>query len=78
MESVTIVAGPMSEKATEFRVAVPFTTELAPSDAHWVISPAVKIVKRGQDYFPEAKPGAQQEETIVSLQGPSPLSRIVK
>ena len=78
MESVTILAGPISESATELRVAMPFTTEVAPADAHWVISAAVKIVKRGQDYFPESKPGAEQEETIVSLYGPSPLSRIVK
>ncbi|HVA16907.1 MAG TPA: hypothetical protein VMV59_04240 [Candidatus Dormibacteraeota bacterium] len=68
MESLTILAGPISERATELRVGLSFTTErLAPTEAHWVYSPAVKIVKRGQDYFPEPKPGAQQEEQILPL-----------
>ena len=68
MESLTIVTGPISEKATEIRVGLPFTTErFAPTEAHWVFSPAVEIVKRGQYYFPEPKPGAQQEEQVLSL-----------
>lgn len=63
MESITILAGPISEKATEIRVGVPFTTErLTPTNAHWVFSAAVGIVKRSQDFFPAPKPGAQQEE----------------
>jgi hypothetical protein len=77
LESVTILAGPISEKASEFRVAVPFTTDRVPSlpfttmfeptEARWVFSPATKLVKRGQDYFPAAKPGAKQEEQVLSL-----------
>ena len=78
MESVTILAGPVSEKANELRVGVPFTTELAPSEAHWIISPAVKIVKQRQEYLPEAKPGAEQEEKIASLNQPYPLPRFVE
>jgi hypothetical protein len=68
MESITIAAGPISEGATELRVAVPFTSEwIAPTKAHWVFSPVVRIAKRGKSYFPETKPGAQQEEQIVRL-----------
>jgi len=76
-ESVTILAGPISEKAAEVRVAVPFITRLpssllfstenAPTEAHWVYSAAVKIERRGQDYFPETKPGAQQLEEVLPL-----------
>ena len=68
MESLTAVVGPISEETTEMRVGLAFTTErLRPAEAHWVFSPAVKVVKRGQDYFAEPKPGAQQEEQVVSL-----------
>jgi hypothetical protein len=77
MESVTIVAGPISEKAAEVRVAVPFITALpsylpfitehSPREAHWVYSAPVKIEKRGQDYFPETKPGSQQMEEVLPL-----------
>ena len=67
-EGLTILAGPISEGATEMRVAFPFTTErFAPSKAHWVFSPSVQIVKRGQDFFPEPKPGARQEEQVLPL-----------
>lgn len=68
MESVTILIGPISERATEVRVGVPFTTErLTPREAHWIFSPAASIVKRGGEYFAEIKEGAQQEEQVVSL-----------
>ena len=71
MESVTIVAGPISEKTTEIRVGVPFTTErFAPTKAHWVFSPTAKIVKKEELYFPEPKSGAQQEEQILPLNWP--------
>lgn len=68
METITIAASPISEKATELRVAVPFTSEWnTPTRAHWVFSPLVKIVKRGALYLAEVEPGAQQEEQIVRL-----------
>ena len=68
MESVTIMVGPISESATEIRAGLALTTEWhEPTKAHWVITPAVKLVKRGEDYFPEAKPGAQQEEQVLPL-----------
>jgi hypothetical protein len=71
MESITILAGPISEKAAEFRVGVPFTTErLAPTKVHWVFSPAFKIIKRGQDYFPESTQEAQQEDQVLSRTWP--------
>ncbi|HXT58730.1 MAG TPA: hypothetical protein VN699_08840 [Pirellulales bacterium] len=77
MEPLTILAGSISERATEMRVGLPFTTErLAPATTgHWVFSPVVKIVKRGQDYFPETKPGAQQEEQFLWSTRPSELSQ---
>jgi hypothetical protein len=76
MEPFTILAGSISERATEMRVGLPFTTErLAPKTVHWVFSPVVKIVKRGQDYFPETKPGAQQEEQVLWSTRPGELSQ---
>lgn len=75
MESLMIIASPISEKATEIRVAVPFTSErLTPNKVHWVFSPTARIVKRGQDYFPETKPGAKQEEQVQSLTRPGALT----
>lgn len=75
MESITILAGPISEKASEMRVGLPFTAKrFATTEVCWVFSPIVKIVKRGQDYFPEATPDAQQEEQVLSLTWPSTLS----
>jgi len=77
MESVTILAGPISEKATEVRVVVPFFKALArslpfgreraPTEADWIYSPAARVIKRGQYYFPEIKPGAQQAEESLPL-----------
>ncbi len=66
-ESITILASPISENATEMKVAVPFTTEWFPTKAHWVFCPVVKIVKKGQDFFPEVKEGAKQEEEVLPL-----------
>ena len=66
-ESITILASPISENATEMKVAVPFTTEWFPTKAHWVFCPVVKIVKKGQDFFPEVKEGAKQEEQVLPL-----------
>ena len=68
MESVTILVGPISESATEMRVGVPFTSQrFAPTEVRWIYSHVIKIVKKGQDYFPETKPGTQQEEKVVPL-----------
>ena len=74
MESKTIIVGPVSEKATELRVGFLFATErnglpfraerVARREAHWVFCPTVKIVKKGEGHFPEAKPGARQEEAL--------------
>ena len=76
VEPLTILAGSISEGATEMRVGLPFTTErLAPTRVHWVFSPVVKIVKKGQDYFPEIKPGAQQEEQVLWSTRPGELSQ---
>jgi hypothetical protein len=62
LESVTVLAGPISEKATEMRIGVPFDTERPTrTKGRWIYSPVVKIIKRGQDYFPEPKPGVHQE-----------------
>ena len=66
---MTFVVGPVSEEATEIRVGVPFTVEwLPPSEAHWVYSPPVNIVKKGEDYVVEAKPGARQEEIVYPVE----------
>jgi hypothetical protein len=71
MESITVLVGPVSENATEMRVGLAFTTErLRPTKAHWVFSPALKIVKRGQDYFAEVKEGSAQEVQILPLDWP--------
>jgi uncharacterized membrane protein YeaQ/YmgE (transglycosylase-associated protein family) len=67
MESTLIVVVLQSEKTGEMKVGVPFTTEWFPRQAHWVYTPAFKIVKKGQYYFPETKGGAKQEEQIGSL-----------
>ena len=65
-ESVVIVAGPVYEEAAEGRVGVGFATDrFRRAKIHWIFSPVVKIVKRGQAYFPEAKSGAQQEERVL-------------
>jgi hypothetical protein len=66
-ESTISVVGPVSENATEMKVGFPFTTEWFPAKAHWVFCPVVKIVKKGQDYFPEVKEGAEQEEEVHPL-----------
>jgi hypothetical protein len=72
MESITVLAGPISEKATEMRIGLPFTPERpTPTKGHWVYSPIVKIIKRGQDYFPETKPGTHQEEQMLSWTWPN-------
>ena len=68
MESVTFLAGPISESATEIRVGVPFTSQrFAPTEVRWIYSRPIKIVKKGDDYFPEMKPETQQEEKVVPL-----------
>jgi hypothetical protein len=67
-ESIVILAGPISEDATEIRVGVPFTTErFMPSTAHWIFGPIADIVKRGDTCFPEIKGSAEQEEQIHPL-----------
>jgi uncharacterized membrane protein YeaQ/YmgE (transglycosylase-associated protein family) len=63
----TIVAVSISEKATEIRVAIPFTTEWFPTKAHWVYTPECRIVKKGTDSFPEVVNGAKQEEEVCPL-----------
>jgi hypothetical protein len=71
MESLTILAAPVSEEATEMRVGLAFTTEkLTPKVAHWVFSPVIRIVKRGQDLFPELKQGSAQQEQVLPLESP--------
>ena len=55
MQSYTVFVGPISEKATEIKVAIPFTTDRFMPKAHLVFSPVVKMVKKGKDYFPEVK-----------------------
>jgi hypothetical protein len=56
LESMTILAGPVSEKAAEIRVGLLVAAEKrAPTEADWVFSPAVNIVRRGHDFFPEQK-----------------------
>lgn len=68
MESITIVAGPISEMTIKMRVGLAFTTErLRPTEAHWIFSQVFTIVKKGQDYFAEPKPGTEQKEQVVSL-----------
>lgn len=68
MESITILAGPISERATEVRIGVPLTTErFTPTKAHWIFGPVTTIVKRGQNYFPEAKAGARQEDRVLPI-----------
>ncbi len=76
--SKPILVGPIAENATELRVSIPFTTErtglpfltetIAPTNAHWIVSPTVVIVKRGADYMPEPKPGSTQDEQVLSLE----------
>ena len=66
-ESIRIPVGPVSERATEIRVGVPFTTDWFVSKAHWVYCPVVKVVKKGHGYFPEVKKGAKQEERVLPL-----------
>lgn len=56
-ESVTIVAGPISESASEMCAGVLFTSgKLATTKAQWVFSPTTKIVKRADCFFPETTP----------------------
>ena len=67
MESITILAAPVSESATEMRVGLAFTTDRLPrAKARWVFSPVMKVVKRGDNYFLEAKP---EREEKVSNEG---------
>jgi uncharacterized membrane protein YeaQ/YmgE (transglycosylase-associated protein family) len=67
MESTLIVASVQREEATEMKVGVPFTSDWFPREVHWVYTPVFKIVKKGQDYYPETKEGAKQEEQIGPL-----------
>jgi hypothetical protein len=72
-DSITILASPISEKATEFKVGVPLTAEVfSPSKMHWIFSPEMKIVKKGHDYFPEKKDGATQEDQVLPWSEPRP------
>jgi hypothetical protein len=73
MESISILAGPISEQAAEVRVGMAFTSAMfTPTEAHWVFGPVVEIVKKGQGFFPTTKTGATQEEQVLSLAWPSP------
>lgn len=45
--------GPISERATHFKVGVPFTTDWYRPNPHWVFSPETQIVKRGEYYYPK-------------------------
>ena len=73
MESISILAGPISEQAAEVRVGMAFTSAtFTPTEAHWVFGPVVEIVKKGQSFFPTTKAGATQEEQVLSLAWPSP------
>jgi hypothetical protein len=63
-ESIIIFVGPISEKATELRVGIPFTTQWFPNKMHWVFSPILKIVKKKEGVFVEVKQGSEQEEQI--------------
>lgn len=67
-ESITILAGPISEKATEMRVGIPFATnKSSPKSMHLVFSPTVKIMERESDYFPEMKKKSQQEDRVLPI-----------
>jgi hypothetical protein len=67
MESITILVGPISEKATAVKVGIPFTTDRLAPKPHWVFSPDVKIAKKGEDYSPEVKERAKQEQQALPL-----------
>jgi hypothetical protein len=70
--SIEIVVGPISEKATVIKIVIPYTTDRFMPKRHWVSSPEVKIVKKGEDYFPEIEKGAICKQ---SLDAPSIFSR---
>jgi hypothetical protein len=72
METITIPASPISEKATAMRVAVAFTTDRFMPKRHWVFSPEIRILKKGKNYYPEVEEGTG---CTVSLYAPTPVSR---
>lgn len=68
MESITVLAAPITEEATELRIGLAFTTErFTPNKVHWIFSPIAKIVKRGEDCFAEPIEGASQEVQLLPL-----------
>jgi hypothetical protein len=70
-ETVTILAGPISDQADEFSIGVPFTGEkFNPTTVHWIFSPYAKIVRGPQFDFPVMARG-MQEVQLVPVSSPT-------
>ncbi len=61
--SFTIRVG-LWDGATAMKVVVACTTDRFIPKRHWVSTPEVRIVKRGNDYFPETEHGADCAQSV--------------
>ena len=64
MQTTNILVGPISEKATAMKVAIPFTTDRFMPKSHLVFTPVVQIVKKGRNYFPKVEEGADIPQSL--------------
>lgn len=65
LESISVLAGGISEDATRIRVGIPFASGRFSRKVQWIFSPAVEIQRRDEYYFPN-HPVATRHHTTAS------------
>jgi hypothetical protein len=66
-ESMTVLAGPVSDNATELRVGMAFSTDRRHrEDVHFIFSPIAGIVSRPEFALPQLQQTGEHEDITVS------------